>query len=239
MPPPLSATDIDDLKKLVGNEQLLAIKDKEADLKKKIDGWKKAREVVSQRKPVWDLVERMEKHAASLPGAGEPLAQIEAIRRERLLLESVDPVTPVRVALAALLRKAAIEAQHAHQTAYDAGMQKLAANATWQQLPEERQKAILAEVGLTPPMKSDVSTDEAMLAALDRWPLGARQAETDAVSGRIDRALELAAKFLEPTVQTVSIERATLRSEADVRQWLIRQETRLVDAVKRGPVLVQ
>jgi len=36
----------------------------------------------------------------------------------------------------------------------------------------------------------------------------------------------------------VTIERATLRSEADVEKWVEKQKKRVLDALKQGPVLV-
>jgi hypothetical protein len=58
------------------------------------------------------------------------------------------------------------------------------------------------------------------------------------VTGRVQRALELAAKLLEPKVQLVTVERATLRTENDAHEWAERQEKKIVEALKQGPVLV-
>jgi hypothetical protein len=44
---------------------------------------------------------------------------------------------------------------------------------------------------------------------------------------------------LEPHVQLISVERATLRTEDDVRGWTERQRQRLIEAVRVGPVLIQ
>ena len=63
-------------------------------------------------------------------------------------------------------------------------------------------------------------------------------AERDAIPGRVQQAIERAAKLLEPKVQTVSLERSTLRSEQEVDAWLGRQKSRLLEGLKQGPVLV-
>ena len=52
------------------------------------------------------------------------------------------------------------------------------------------------------------------------------------------QALQMAAKVLEPKVRPISIERATLRDDADVKAWLARQEVLLTREVALGPVLV-
>jgi len=238
LPAPPSTVVIDDLKQLVGNEQLAGIREKATELQKLVEEWKKATELAEQRKPLWDIVERMAKHAATVPAAAEPAKQVETIRTERMLLAPTDPVSPIRSALAGQLRQAANDAQAAHEKAYNSGMQTLTTNETWNQVPQAERTKILAEVGLVAPSKPDVSTDEALVSSLDSRPLGARRAEADAVAGRIQRALELAAKYLEPKVRRVSVERATLRNEAEVRGWIKRQEKTLSDAVKQGPIFV-
>ena len=59
------------------------------------------------------------------------------------------------------------------------------------------------------------------------------------IPGRVQQAIERAAKLLEPKVRSVAIERATLRNEEDVNQRLTRQKTALLQALKEGPVLIQ
>jgi hypothetical protein len=44
--------------------------------------------------------------------------------------------------------------------------------------------------------------------------------------------------LLEPKVQFVALEKATLRTEAEVSQWAARQEAALLAALKGGPVQV-
>jgi hypothetical protein len=55
---------------------------------------------------------------------------------------------------------------------------------------------------------------------------------------RAQKAIELAARALEPTVRVFQMERMTLRSAEDVRNWLTRAEQTLLEAVKSGPVLI-
>jgi hypothetical protein len=240
--PPLPAypatTDIEDMQRLAGNEQLAAIKDREADLRKRINEWKKTKGLVGQRIQVWGLLERMAKHATELPGAAEPVKQMNAIRDNRMLLAPNDPATPVRAALAAILRKAIQEAQAAHESAFNAGMKSLTENATWLKATEKDRTRILGEVSLMPPTKIDTSSDEGMQSALDGRPLSARRTEADAVPGRVQKALHLAAKLLEPKVQMVTVERVTLRTEGEVHEWADRQKKKILEALKQGPVMV-
>jgi len=231
-------TEIEDTQRLIGNEQLVAIKNKATDWEAKIKSWTALRDLITQRVPTWQTVERLAKHAAPIGEAKPHLEQIDAIRAGRLLLEASDPANAIRVAIASLLRGAVQAAHTAHSQAFTSAMATLAANSVWAKVPSAEQENIKTAVGLRAPAKPDVANDDALANHLDRQSLAGVQAEIDAITGRIALAIERAAKFLEPKVQTVPLERSTLRDEAEIDAWLGRQRTRLVEAVARGPVLV-
>ena len=239
LPPAPTVTDIEDVQKMVGNEQLVALKKKDADLKTRIGEWKKTKELIAKRRPAWQTLEHMARHAKDLAEAGASLAQAEAIRTNRLLLEPSDPIAPIRTLLAGLLRKALNEAQDNHETAYSAAIDVLNANATWQKLESADRTRILGEVGLVAPTKPDVGSDAALLSTLDLKNLAARETEVEAVSGRVTNALKQAAQLLEPQVQFVVVEKIVLRSENEVDTWLADQRTKLLDALKIGPIQIQ
>jgi hypothetical protein len=238
LPAPPSVTEIEDIQRLVGNEQLVAIKNKAADWEAKIRAWTATRDLLAQRMPAWQSIERLATHAAPLAQAKPHLDQIEAIRANRLLLEPSDPTSALRVALAGLLRDAVQKAHAAHSKAFESAMAMLAANGIWAKVPAAEQDNIKAAVGLRAPSKPDVANDDALANHLDRQPLPNVQSEVDAIAGRVAMAIERAAKFLEPKVQTVTLERATLRDPAEVEGWVERQRKTLLDAVASGPVLV-
>ncbi len=238
LPPRPSVTAIEDISKLVGNEQLVAIRDKAADFESWIKDWTKAKDLAEQRKPAWSLVERMVRHATSIAATADQVGQVETVRAERMLLAKTDPVSPLRAALATLLRQAVNEAHALHEAAYKKATQTLASTSNWTQVPDAEQRRILTEVGLEQPARPATATDEALLSGLDTYSLPARKADADAVAGRVQRALELAARFLEPKVTVITVERATLRTPEDVQQWLSRQGKVLIEAVQKGPVLI-
>jgi hypothetical protein len=233
-----ATTDIEDMQRLVGNEQLVAIKDKAADLESRIKTWTTARDLATKRLPSWEVVEHLARHAGDLPEVKPHLDQIEAIRTHRLLLDSTDSVAPIRVAIAGLLREAVNCAHTAHATAHEQAIATLAGNDIWKKLDSTQQAGILSAVGLAAPVKPDVSSDEALGRHLDVRPLRVALAERDAIPGRVQQAIERAAKLLEPKVQTVTLERSTLRSEQEVDAWLGRQKVKLLEGLKQGPVLV-
>jgi hypothetical protein len=233
-----SATEIVDTQRLVGNEQLASIKDKAPEWEVKIKSWTSTRDLIAKRMPTWNLVERLAKHASSTPAAKPLLDQIAAICDERLLLEVSDPANAVRLGLAALLRDGLQKGRAAYESTFNAAIASLAANGVWQRLTDADQDAIKDAVGLAAPIMPDISTDEALSDALDRKSLSGIQAEIDVIAGRINQAIERAARLLEPKVQTITLERSTLKDAAEVEAWVERQKTKLIEAVRQGPVLV-
>jgi hypothetical protein len=234
-----ATTEIEDLQRKVGNEQLVGIKDRAADLEAKIKAWSALRDLAATRKPVWDLVERLGRQAKDLPVAQPIFAQLAAVREQRSLLGPSDPVAPLRVALAQCLREAVNQASEAQIQASEGALKSLAENDVWKKLPAADQAAIQQAVGLVRPTKPEISSDEALAFLVESRPLLTQQTEIDAVAGRLQMAIERAAQKLEPKVQPVAVERVTLRTEDDVNSWLERTKVRLVEAVRRGPVLVK
>jgi hypothetical protein len=173
-----------------------------------------------------------------LPESQQALSQREAIRTNRLLLAEPDPVAPVRALLAEILRKA-LNATHDDQhAAHKTAIETLTGNGTWKKLADADQAKTLAAAGLHPPAKPDVSSDSALLAALDSKNLATRKTEVEAIPSRAAKALQHAAQLLEPKIQFVAIERSVLKTGADVEAWAEAQKSRLLDALKNGPVQI-
>jgi hypothetical protein len=238
LPEPPSVKGLAELTALSGNALLTELKGRAEEWKVKIPEWRKAKELLNQRRPGWDAVEQLARHATSIDDAAEPLAQMAAIRANRLLLSAVDPVAPVRGSLTTILRQQLANTDEQLRSAYENACLTLASNPTWRQLDSERQQRILTEVKLIARAAADLSTDAALLASLDAQSLPARRIEAELTPARAQRAIELAAKELEPTVRSVPLERATLRSKDDVRTWVARTEAQLLGAIEAGPILI-
>jgi hypothetical protein len=231
--------DIEDIRKLVGNDRLSALRAKEAEIKARIAEWKKTREGITKREPAWQVLERLASHASILPEAQQSLVQRDAIRSGRLLLADPDPVAPLRSTLADLLRQTLIAAQQAQEAAYQTAIDGLSANDTWQKLSLADQTRILGEVGLRAPANPDTSNDNALLSELDAVSLSARRAEAEAIPHRATKAVQLAATLLKPKTQFVKLQPSLLETEADVDAWLAQQRSTIVSKLANGPVQVQ
>lgn len=246
--PPLPARPdaklMEDLKRLAGSEQLGAILDSRADLEEKIRAWTKLAERSGARRPAWERASVLRRHAVGLPVIGEVGPELDAIASQRSLLDDTDQVAPLVARLAASLREA-LTAQHvALEAAIRQAEATLSGDATWAKLDAAVQSEIRRELGLDAPPPLSMATDEDLCSALDARSLSAWQASIDAVGERVVKAFEAAAKRLDlgehgrPTT-TVSIARGILADEAAVRAWLEEHEEKLVDAVRKGPVIVR
>lgn len=238
MPAPPAVPGAEDLKGLSGNALLAGVRGVVEPWKTLIPEWQKARDLSVQRKAAWDVVQALARHASGLQEADDARAHLEAIRLNRLLLATVDPVAPVRSVLTALLRQRVTTADATIHTAFDAAIKAVEGSSPWQRLEASVQSQILNETRLLVPRPTDVSNDEALIRELDVSSLSARATEAEAMPSRAQRAIELAAKALEPTVRAFPVERATLRSPEDVSTWLERTEARLREAIQSGPILI-
>lgn len=238
LPPPPQVRDLEDMRSLVGNEQLAALRAKADDLEKQISEWSKLRGLKQTRRPIWETVEKFARHAVGLPGSEDFLRQIDAVRSGRLLLDPSDLVSPIRGSLAEILRKAIIDIHASMETQIADANRTLESSSDWSRLTRQDRERLLQEVKLTLSPLADISSDSNLSLALETASISARKADLEAISGRVQRALELAAKILEPKVRPVFLERSTLKTEADVRRWLDSQEKRLLSEIKDGPVLV-
>ena len=240
--PPLPASsgtaDIEDVSRLAGNERLAAIRGKADEWEERIGEWRTAAQVIAARLPVWRLVERLAAHAEGLEEAGPQLREVAAVREGRQLLADADPAAGVRKALADLFRASVRSGSEALEAAFAEAMRTLDANEAWRRVEPTDREVILKETGLTEPEKPDVATDEALADCLDRRSLAGVRAEIDAIPVRAARAVERAARLLEPKVRPVGLERATLRDATEVEAWAERQKKVLLEAVGDGPVLV-
>lgn len=224
------------LESMAGNELLTELVRNEDKLNNDIHEYSEKKRLVETRKRLWSELVELNRHAQLLPQAEEIVKQIKGVENNRSLLQKADPVSPLKSEIAGLLRKVIKDYSEALATEFKRTSDELKRNPIWAQLKEEQRKEILADKGLLPSEKEDVSTDERLVACLNARPLASRQHEVAAVSGRTQQALEAAARLLEPEIRTIHLPAATLRNEKEVKEWVTKQEGYLVSEVKKGPI---
>lgn len=241
LPAPPDTALLDDASRLEGNERLAALLRERERLEEWIEQWGALAERAATRTVGWQLAVALRRHAAGLTVAEAVGAELDAVAAQRSLLADMDPVSPCVSKLAGALREELARLREGLEQAVAEAVGRLEADAGWGALDGRDGPAILEDVSLTTPEPLAVETDEALLRELDGRNLAAWQAETAAVPSREAEALAAAAARLaegrEPVA--VAVRRATLTDEADVRRWLDEHEGKLMEAVKKGTVVVR
>ena len=236
---------VEDLSHLTGNEQLAAILAAKGEIDTALKGWTALADRVEGRQRAWDLAVAFCRHAeGELEVAEEARVQLDAVREQRALLAGTDHVSPVLAKLVGALRGELADRHRELEEAVGGAAEVLGGDGTWRKLDGADQGAILGRVGLERPEPLAVETNEALKRTLDVRGLAAWRSEIDAVPERLARALEEAAKQLEeedegPPVTYVKIQPVTLPDDAAVRRWVAEHETKLTEAVRKGPVIVR
>lgn len=240
-PPRPAAPDtqlVRDLQMLSGNAQLLKIHEQKDGLASSIAAWKKSSEGITRRWPAWDRLQGFHSFATGLPEADACGKSIAAITDGRTLLSDPDPVPELTKQLATALRLALRKLQDDLAAAFKAGHERLNASQTWERLSAEQRTVLTNTYQLTLPPAEAIGADDEILAALQARTLTDRRNLLDAVPQRIERALDEAARLLEPKAQRVALPGATIKTAAELDKWLTDARTLVEEKLKDGPVIL-
>jgi hypothetical protein len=206
---------LSDFRAATGNALLVALAGRLDELKTAVPQWQAAKAEKDRRLRDWALVMRL----VGL-GADDQRADADAIRTGRTLLGEPNPLPPLVSSASDNLRTRANDAWGAWKGAWDAGEQRLKANAAWDKLDPDKRYKLRAEHGLLPQNAPDLSTPENIAESLTVRGLSQWKDMAAALPGRIEAALQDAAIELEPKTQRVPIPRPTLKTVADLEAWL-------------------
>ncbi|MCL6447260.1 MAG: BREX system P-loop protein BrxC [Armatimonadetes bacterium] len=238
LPAPPSKAHLENMKALAGNEQLAAILEQFDTLARQLQDWSALAELATKRKPAWDKLKTLLGHARSLPEAEELFKQANAVRIERRLLAEPDPVPDIHRAVVSALRTAVRQAYTSFEAVYNRERAALEKNESWKKLSREQQQRILVHEGIESLPRLSVEDDEALLRTLQETPLSSWKTKTDALPQQFSNAAVAAAKLLEPKTQKIKLTSGTLRTEDDVKAWVINIERELLDKIKDGPIVI-
>jgi len=229
---------LDTLRGYAGVEQLAEILKQHDTLAQQAKDWSKLAELAAKRKPAWETLCTLLKHADAMAGADELRAQADAVKSERRLLDASDPVPDIRKAAADALRAAVTAAYAEYERTYNEQMAALTASDNWKKLKDAQRKAILADEGIGDLPALSVGSEAELIRSLEETPLPAWKIKTDALPQQFARAAMAAAKLLEPKTQRVHLTSGTLKTEQDVKDWLTEQERILIKKVKTNPIVI-
>ena len=240
--PPMSARPatarLDTLRGFGGVEQLAEILKQHDTLAQQAKDWGKLAELVGKRKPAWDTLCTLLKHADAMPGGDEFRKQADAVKSERRLLDASDPVPDIRKAAVDALRAAVTAAHAGHEKAYNEQMAALTASDNWRQLKAGQRNQILADEGIDALPALAAGTEAELIRTLGETALPAWKTRTDALPQQFARAAMAAAKLLEPTTQRVHLSSGTLKTEPEVKAWIVSTEKDLLAKLAIGPIVV-
>lgn len=239
LPPPPSPPRLQDLQRLVGNEQLLAIYHDCSDIGTWISEWQKQGALAEERLPRWKQLKRLADHATTLPVYGQVSPQLQALQAERLLLEDPDPINPLLVPLCHSLRSALNEARLSYEQVHRSESEHLQASEIWQRLNPLQQSEILTKLRIAVIADVAVGTEQEILASLDMCSLEAWAIGREDLPGRFAQALEHAAKLLEPKSIQARLPAATIHSEPELQAWLDKAAEVVRKHLSSGPVIVR
>lgn len=217
-----------------GNQLIKTIAANVGHLERDIPAWRHQADEIARRLKTWENVKQLASHAGNLDGVGTIVERLEAIRENRQLLATPDPLTAVAQDLGGLLRSALQARLERHRQILDERLAWLKGTEEWNQLDAYRQDGFLAKSSMRPLETPSISSDRELLVALDKRPLTQLDAEIDALPARIDSVHDEVVNAILPETITVSLEKPLLRKPADVERWIKSTRDALMHYVNEG-----
>lgn len=231
-------TELKELSNQPGNTRIVFAFERLEDLRAQRQEWNRRRDLITTRMPSWLQVQSLLSHGAGIAELEEVRDQVEAVRAGRQLLDEPDPVEPLLATTSTVMRDTVMQAADHVQAAYDGAMSSLAGSQEWAQLSEEDTARFAEQIGLMSPRVLDVSTTDALVAALERTPLSAWRDRAEAMPERANRARMLAIKAAEPQAVPFAPPKASLRTADDVDRYVEELRTALLKAIEDGTVII-
>lgn len=225
------------LDELTGNALLLELFTNVDSLAQLAKSWEETAKDIQNRLPVWNQLSSLIEHAKELGPYEGLCAEIEAIRSQRSLLATPDPVRPILDRAAELLRQALSAKLIGYKDEYDQQTAMLCADANWKKLDAKQQANLIAEHHIDPPESPNISTADQLQDALDTCNLQRWIERMQALKTRFDSVRLEAARLLMPTVKRVNLPSRTLNCADDVKAWLAEAEAALLKQLANGPVI--
>lgn len=227
-----------ELQMLSGNAQLLEIHGKKAEIERVITSWKKAGDGIAKRFPAWERLLEFNHFANRLAESKDWASSIEAIIKDRSLLNEPDPVPHLTHTVVQVLRVAITKLQNDMNTAFALGEARLARSDEWKRLKADQRNDLTARFQLMPPAIVPLGSEQDILTALRSSSLSERHNLLDAIPQRFTKALEEAARLLEPTAVRITLPSTTIKNEAELDSWLDDAREQIAEKLKDGPVIL-
>jgi hypothetical protein len=240
LPPPVSAILLKELRQKTGPEQLKAILDGKEQLQELWDQACSLAALKEKRLPGWERLQALLHQAQGVPVHQELEPQVEAIRRQRSLLDpTTDFAAPLLLQLEQALTAELEQAQQQVSQVVAAELQQLQASAEWQDLPEVERNRIgqALQLPVAAPPADPVDRGN-LLEALQHRSLASRAELAESLPTRFGKARSAAAKALEPNIQPLKLSSGVLKDEAALDAWWASKRQELLTSLQNGPIQI-
>lgn len=238
LPPKPDTSSLEDLQSLVGNEQLQGILDRHDELMANLNEWTTASKLAKTRVPAYEQALSLAKHAEGLVATQDLRSQLDAVAKNRSLLDATDPVPDLARGLADALRAALADAERQHLEVFKAQSEALEDVASWRKIEPAVRTRILKKRGAVASSKGATGTDQEVLVSLTQMPLEAWRTRTAALPQLFAEARMEADRLVEPDVRHIKLDSGPLRSPEEAKAWLAETERRLLEELEKGPIAV-
>lgn len=228
-----------ELRDLDGNALILDLYNERDRLRSEMSEWTAMADKAAARRPAWDRLTRLLGNTHDLPEGERLREQRLSVEQDRTLLDEPDPVPPLLSEVTDLLRTSVNEAYQRYAETFDAEMSRLEASEPWQELDGEQRGQILSSAGLHKRLEPRLESGAAILDALNATALSEWESLALSLPERFSRALQEAARRLEPTAVRVKLPSGNLKTEGEVDAYLEDLRGRIMEHVDAGrPVIL-
>ncbi len=209
---------LDALKGLKGNELISAVHGQAEAIRTAVAEWRAAATLKQDRLANFAKAQRL---VTQLPDGGDPLVhELRSVQDNRQLLRSPDPVGPIILAAADVLRAELNTRLSRYNEAVARALAQIADDENWAALNSGQQEELLSKYELSSLGTAVLGTADQVLAAVESRPLSSWDNRADAVDAQLGRLREAAAKLVEPTAFKIKPPSATLKSELEVEEYV-------------------
>ncbi len=238
MPASPSTEQIDQLMSLTGNELLSAALSAKDELQASYQSWKSKIELAQKRKIQWGELGDVLRHCQGLVFEKDIETEREAIKSNRSLLESPNPIEPLIKQAFNGIRDSIVARQGEYEEQYNNCLNSLQADVEWQKLSDEDQKKILNDHSVGGVVSEKLDSNQNILESLDECSLSRWNDRRASLMSKFEAARNTAITQLKPAVKRVMVQRCVIENEEELNNWLAEAEKSIRTGLANGPVSV-
>ncbi len=229
-------TLFDDLAQQSGNAQLKYVLDHQDDIKAAFAQCSETADKIEARRGDWSLLQSLLALSQGMAFHREVLAEAEAIKHHRSLLDDPNPASTLIQTLVEKLRGAIKHRVDEYLQCHEQCLAELEKDTHWQQLSAEQQQDILGRRNLVTLEEPALNDAEAIVDSLNAVNLEQWADRKESLSSKFESARLEAVTLQQPKVQRITLPRKTFETEADVSAWLDEVKQQIIEKLNDGPV---